>query len=46
MLKGTLGKYAGFNYTIEWKEKTKPHHAKPFPVPTIHKQTLKKEVKR
>ena len=38
MIDGTLGKYTGFNYTIELKE-----GAKPFPIPDIHEPTLKKE---
>ena len=44
MLDGTLGKYIGSNYTLEIKEDAKPYHAKPFPIPKIHKLTLKKEV--
>ena len=35
---GTLGKYSGSNYTIDWKE-----DAKPFSIPTIHKPTLEKQ---
>ena len=27
MIDGTLGKYTGFNYTLELKEDTKPYHA-------------------
>ena len=44
MFDGTLGKYTGSNYTIELKENSKPYHAKPFPIPTSHEITLKKEV--
>ena len=33
MFDGTLGKYAGSNYTIELKEHARPYHAKPFPIP-------------
>ena len=44
MFDGTLGQYTGTNYTIDLKENTKPYHAKPFPIPKIHKLTLKKEV--
>ena len=36
---GSLGKYTGFNYTIEYQE-----DAKPFPIPIIHEPTLKKKV--
>ena len=46
MFDGTLGKYTGSNYTIELKENVKPYHAKPFPIPKIHKPTLKKELDR
>ena len=43
MFDGTLGKYSGSNYTIELKEDTKPYYAKPFPIPNIHKLTLKRK---
>ena len=43
---GTLGKYTGSNYIIELKEDAKSYHAKSFPIPKIHKLTLKKEVNR
>ena len=46
MLDGTIGKYTGSNYTIELKEDTKSCHAKPFPIPKTHEQTLNKEVNR
>ena len=46
MFDETLGKYTDSNYTIELKEDAKPYHAKPFPIPTINKPTLKKEVNR
>ena len=42
MFDGTLRKYSGSNYTIELKKDAKPYHAKTFPIPTIHKLTLKK----
>ena len=44
MLNGTLGKYTGSDYTIELKEYVKPYHARPFPIPKIHKLTLKKRL--
>ena len=44
MFDGTLGKYAGSDYTIAIKEDAKPYHAKPFPYPTIHEVPLKKEL--
>ena len=46
MLDGTLGWYTGSYYTIELKEDAKPYHAKSFPIPKIHEQTLTKEVNR
>ena len=46
MFDGNLGKYTGSNYTIELKEDAKPYHTKSFPIPNIHKLTLKKEVDR
>ena len=39
---GTLGKYTGSNYTVELQEDAKPCHAKPFPIPNIHKPIIKK----
>ena len=46
MFDRTLEQYTGSNYTIELKKNAKPYHAKPFPIPIIHKSTLKKEVNR
>ena len=46
MFDGTLDKYTGSDYTVELKEDAKLHHAKPFPIPKIHRPTLKKEVDR
>ena len=46
MFDGTLGTYKGSEYKIELKEGIKPYHAKPFPIPRIHEETLKKEVER
>ena len=43
---GTLGKYVGFDYTIELKEDAKPYHVKLFSIPTNHEPTHKKEVNR
>ena len=31
---------------IELKDDSKPHHARPYPVPKIHKEVFKKEVAR
>ena len=46
MLYGTLGKYTGFDYTIELQEYAKPYHAKPFPIPKIQKTNSKKKLNR
>jgi hypothetical protein len=41
---GTLGHWKGENYDIELQEGATPYHARAFPIPRIHEQTLKKEV--
>ena len=41
----TLGNYTGSECKIELLEGAKPYHAKPFPMPKIHKETLKTESK-
>ena len=46
MFDGTLGTYKGSEYKIELKEGIKPYHAKLFPIPRVHEDTLKKEVER
>ena len=46
MFDGTLGNYTGSAYKIELQEGAKPYHAKPFPIPRIHEETLRKEVDR
>ena len=43
---GMLGHWKGEDYDIELKEGATPYHARPFPIPRIHEQTLKKEVDR
>ena len=43
---GTLGKWTGEPYHIELKPDAIPYHARPYPVPKIHEQTLRKEVER
>ena len=45
MFDGTLGNYTGSEHKIGLLEGAKPYHAKPFPIPKIHKETLKIEVK-
>ena len=47
MFDGTIGKYTGFDFTIDLlKEDAKHYHKKPSPIPNIHKTPLKKEVNR
>ena len=47
MFYGTLGIYTGFNYKLELQEGViKPCHAKHFPIPKMHKETIRKEVHR
>ena len=46
MFDGTLGNYTGSKYKIELRENVTPYHARPFPIPKIHEETLKKEVER
>jgi hypothetical protein len=41
---GALGAFTGTPYDIKLKENVEPHHARPFPVPKIHKLTLKSEL--
>ena len=43
---GTLGKWTHDDYRLELKEGAKPYHARAFPVPRVHYETLKKEVER
>ena len=43
---GTLGKWRGRDYNIELKEGATPYHARPYPIPKIHEQTLRMEVDR
>jgi hypothetical protein len=43
---GTLGKWTGEPYHIELNPDAISYHARPFPVPIIHEQTLRQEVKR
>ena len=43
---GTLGKWTGSKVSLELAENAKPYHAKAFPVPRVHYETLRKEVER
>ena len=40
MFVGTLGNYTGTKYKIELLEGAKLYHAKPFPMPKMHEETL------
>ena len=46
MFDGTLGNYTGTEYKIELLEGAKLYHAKLFPIPKVHEETLKTEVNR
>ena len=46
MFDGNLGNYTGTEYKIELLKGAQPYHAKPFPIPKIHEETLKTEVNR
>ena len=43
---GKLGVWWDANYNIELKPDVSPYHARPYPIPRIHEQTLKKEIER
>ena len=43
---GTLGQWNHPDYKLELKPGVQPYHAKAFPVPRIHLETLKTEVER
>ena len=42
----TLGKWTGDPYHIELKPNVTLYHARAFPIPRIHEQTLRNEVQR
>ena len=46
MFDGTLGNYACTEYKIELLEGAQPYHAKPFPIPKIHEESLKTKFNR
>ena len=46
MFDGTLGTWNTDPVDIELKDDAKPHHARPYPVPKVHKEVFKKEVTR
>ena len=43
---GTLGNWKDVQYDIELRQGAEPYHARAFPIPRIHTQTLKNEVER
>jgi len=43
---GKLGQWEGDEYNIDLIEGAKPYHAKAFPIPRVHLETLKAEVQR
>ena len=43
---GSLGTWTGEPYNIELKPDVTPYHARAFPIPKVHEQTLKMEVNR
>jgi hypothetical protein len=43
---GSLGEWKKETLNIELKEGVKPYHARAFPIPRVHEQTLKMEVER
>ena len=46
MFDGTLGNWQGTECTVELKEGVQPYHARAYPIPKIHTETLKMEVNR
>jgi len=44
LFNGKLGHWQGDTYDIDLKEDDKPYHAKAFPIPYVHLETLKAEV--
>jgi hypothetical protein len=43
---GSLGTWKGEDYNIELRSDATPYHARTFPIPRIHEQTLRHEVNR
>ncbi|MGA1256817.1 MAG: pol polyprotein, partial [Candidatus Nanopelagicaceae bacterium] len=43
---GTLGKYTGSPVVLRLKKDAEPYHARAFPIPRVHMETLKMEVDR
>ena len=43
---GSLGDWKTKHVSLELKEGATPFHGRPFPVPLIHRDSLKKEIER
>jgi hypothetical protein len=43
---GRLGHWQGDEYDINLQEGAKPYHAKAFPIPYVHLETLRAEVQQ
>ena len=43
---GTLGFWNHEEYNIELQPDAKPYHARPYPIPKVHEQTLRTELER
>ena len=43
---GTLGEWDTEPVSLELKEGTKPYAGKPYPIPRVHREALRKEVER
>lgn len=46
MFQGTLGEWKGEEVHFDLKPDAKPFHGRPYPVPRIHKEVVRKEVDR
>ena len=46
MFQGTLGEWKGEEVHFDLKPDAKPFHGRPYPVPCIHKEVVRKEVDR
>ena len=43
---GTLGEWKTEPISFKLKEGSKPYHGRAFPIPQVHKETVRKEIKR
>lgn len=46
MFQGTLGQWSGDEVHFDLKPDAKPWHGRPYPVPRVHRDTVRKEVDR